>query len=288
MFNNVSKLPPCSWGKLVHQTYFSPSIQQEIGYNIYIPPLNEVNNNKVGLIIWFHGANGNENSDVGMSWHFFKKMQAKQLNPFIILFPNGFERSYWHNNYDCKTHQININAYDTLAYELLPDIYRQFPFLTQAKNKATIGFSMGAHGALQFNFLNPEFISTITIDGGIWYYGNESSEFINSCNCDATEIETYNIFSLAKQSLPQIKNKRFYMLTSEMGVEDHRLLQQFFESNHIESKLEVFPDLPHSTVDFFKLRFKEMCQFLNNPDFNAAPVEKKSTIQQFFNRLFNR
>ena len=57
---NVPKNPQPG---VVHKGYHSPSMNKEIGYNIYLPPGYEAGSKRYPVVYWLHGRNNTESSD---------------------------------------------------------------------------------------------------------------------------------------------------------------------------------------------------------------------------------
>src|SRR5438128_11412693 len=95
--------PPVRWNNpdgprapgLEHGSFRSPSMEVEVGYNVWLPPGYAEGQRRYPVIYFLHGAGGNENSDGGgFSAMIARAIEAKQMPPVLCVFPNGGMSGY--------------------------------------------------------------------------------------------------------------------------------------------------------------------------------------------------
>lgn len=262
-FNNYP-LPVCQWGSFLHQSFFSEKYQKNVGYCVYLPSQYDVNTaKKYPVIYWLHGATGNETTDVGMSWHFYDRMRKNLFPECIIVFANGFDYSYWHNDYVVKTGDT-IDVNDLLVHELIPFIDKSYRTINDKYARAIVGFSMGGYGAMRTAIENNIFSSCTAIDSGIWQDGKESEGFKQSFQFDSTAIRSANLQYIVSKNYDSLSSTFFYFITSEMGPEAHTELSNRFNDLGVKHDFEIIPRLLHSPAPFFKKRSEQIAKYIQS------------------------
>ncbi len=84
---NDSGLPP----GLLHSTFISATMQEEVGYAIYLPPqYNESPDARFPVIYYLHGGwPGNETRSVALSNFIHDAMSKDKVAPAIYVYVNG-------------------------------------------------------------------------------------------------------------------------------------------------------------------------------------------------------
>ncbi len=137
-----------------HGSFRSPSMEVEVGYNVYLPPGYAGGNTRYPVVYFLHGAGGNENSDAGAFSGLVGKLIAqKQIPPVICVFPNGGMSGYL-DRPDRK-----VMGETLIIKELLPLIDRTYRTQPEARGRRIGGFSMGGGGAIRLALKYPEFFS---------------------------------------------------------------------------------------------------------------------------------
>ena len=122
-FVNIPKETPSG---VSHKTFFSKLVNQDVGYNIYLPPCYDETGEKYPVMYWLHGRGGNESSDIWVAEH-IKNYNAGNAaaNQMIIVFVNGTESSGYRDSPDGSLPVESI-----IITELIPhidDTYRTNP-----------------------------------------------------------------------------------------------------------------------------------------------------------------
>lgn len=139
---------------ITHHVLKSPSMEREVGYNVYLPPGYESGSLRYPVIYFLHGAGGNENSDgPGFARFVVKLIQAKEISPVICVFPNGGMSSY-------RDHpETKIMVETMIIKELVPLVDATYRTRPERGSRVIAGYSMGAGGAARLALVYPELFS---------------------------------------------------------------------------------------------------------------------------------
>ena len=132
---------------LVHRTYFSSSMNIEIGYAVYLPPdysfkpaCSNYGKKDYPVIYWLHGKGGDEASGfrVNIPAMFHRAITEGEIKPAIMVFPNCGSYSMFCDSMDRK-----IMGETILIKELIPLIDSTYSTIKSYKGRGVEGFSMG-------------------------------------------------------------------------------------------------------------------------------------------------
>lgn len=156
-------------GEVRQHYYYSNITKNTRKCLVYTPPGYDKSNEKYPVLYLQHGSGESE-----LGW----TMQGKanfimdnllaegKVKPFIIVMDNGYaprpgaENQYNPNGAD------NLFA-DLVTKELIPEIDASFRTLSDSKNRAIAGLSMGGGQAMRIGFDHPELFATVaTFSGG--------------------------------------------------------------------------------------------------------------------------
>lgn len=156
-------------GEVRQHYYYSNITKNTRKCLVYTPPGYDKSNEKYPVLYLQHGSGESE-----LGW----TMQGKanfiidnllsdgKIKPFIIVMDNGYAPRPGAEN------QFNPNGADNLfadlvTKELIPEIDASFRTLTDSKNRAIAGLSMGGGQAMRIGFDHPELFATVaTFSGG--------------------------------------------------------------------------------------------------------------------------
>jgi enterochelin esterase-like enzyme len=134
-----------------HGVLHSPSMDRDVGFNVYLPPGYAEGKRKYAVVYFLHGAGGNENSDAGgFSGMVQKEMQAKHIPEVICVFPNGGMSGYA-DHLDQK-----VMGETLIIKEIIPYVDAHYRTLTTREGRAVCGFSMGGGGAIRLALKYPD------------------------------------------------------------------------------------------------------------------------------------
>jgi S-formylglutathione hydrolase FrmB len=176
---NEEKLPEMSWVNkftssipgVAHNTYFSNSMQREIGYAVYVPPVYDFRpghadtarqQKRYPVIYWLHGKGGDESMGFNIRlFNFFHQAVIEgKIQPAMVVCPNCGSFSMFCDSYD-KT----IMGESILIKELIPLIDSTYMTIADGSGRAIEGFSMGGFGAIKLAFKFPEMFSSVVTYG---------------------------------------------------------------------------------------------------------------------------
>lgn len=177
VWNNTDGAPVSG---LVHRSYQSASIGQEVGYNVWLPPGYENSRDRYPVLYFLHGAGGNENSDAGGVAALLRGLiREKKISPVICVFPNGALRSGYRDHPD---HRIMVET--MIVKELVPLIDETYRTIPTRENRAIFGFSMGGGGAVRYAVKYPDLFAAAGAWGGA-FGGRRNDSFPSEFGVDA-------------------------------------------------------------------------------------------------------
>lgn len=135
---------------------FSPALERNMPYFIYLPPGYESGTGRYPVLYMLHG-----NSGLNEEWLAYglinaaDEMIAKgEIRPMIIVLPQG-DYSYWVNLVDGPSYG------DYLAIDVVDYVKRTYRVLPGSEHRAIGGLSMGGTGALIHAFVNPSIFGVV-------------------------------------------------------------------------------------------------------------------------------
>jgi endo-1,4-beta-xylanase len=149
-------------GTILSRRFIGQVTHDTVRYNIYLPQGYATNTARYPVIYNLHGLSGSRFShNEAVAQHFETAQDAGLIGPVIIVFPDGYENSWWADSFKgdkpAETNVVRelIPAVDSL-YRTIPD--RQF--------RVIYGFSMGGFGASKFISKFPNLFKTCVIHDG--------------------------------------------------------------------------------------------------------------------------
>ncbi len=144
-----------------HAVIHSKANGVDVGYSLYLPPSYEKSKKRYPLVIFLHGAGGNELSDAnGFAGVLEGIVDAKAFPESVILFPNGRMSGYR----DHPDQKEFIETY--LLDELLPYIEKTYRAGGSRNKRIISGFSMGGAGSCRLAFTHPNLFAGAVAWGG--------------------------------------------------------------------------------------------------------------------------
>lgn len=162
-FSWVNPLPDSANKRLRHATFYSLSMEVDVGYNIYLPPgYDDVENQsrRYPVVYYLHGWRlGRESRSIYMAEYFDRWITSGDIPPRIYVFPHGGK--YSHYDYGDSLGET------AFVRELIPHIDRTYRTIAERNGRGLEGFSMGGRGTARDMFKYPElFCSAVPIGGG--------------------------------------------------------------------------------------------------------------------------
>ena len=252
-------LPEISWVNpfesdipgLKHMTFFSNSMQKEIGYTIYLPPGYIYPTSRAGafpVIYWLHGKGGDETTGFRVRFPemYHKAIIEGKAEQAIIVFPNGGNYSMF-----CDSYDDTILAETALIKELMPIIDSTFNTIKSGTARAIEGFSMGGFGAVKLSFKYPDLFSSVITYAGSFhdldtvskkrsevfermfhnnagYFQKNSPYIIARNNAELIKKQVRLMFINGSEDFTLPTNYKFFTLLDELGISyDKKILEGF-------------------------------------------------------------
>ena len=163
-------------GTIQDQRFISPILNQEVIYEIYLPPGYFSDNKRYPVLYALHGygADYHEWAGLGLLGRAEDMINTNIIDPMIIVLPYGAQ-SYWLNHSDNGPRWGDYTVYDVVNF-----IDANYHTIADAQHRAIGGLSMGGHGSLQNGFNHPEIFNIIgahsptlrTLDNSTGYFGD--------------------------------------------------------------------------------------------------------------------
>ena len=145
-------------------SFFSPTLERDLKYSIYLPPKYERDSRKYSTIYLLHGHSGNE-----VSWirkgHVDQTLDIMinlgEIPPFVVVMPDAKNSWYVDSPVGEKYETAIIN-------DLIGFIEGHYKVRKTRGDRFVAGLSMGGYGALKLAFKHPDmFLSAASLSGGI-------------------------------------------------------------------------------------------------------------------------
>jgi S-formylglutathione hydrolase FrmB len=139
-------------GTLNKQVLYSPALDAELPYFIYLPPDYDTAARRYPTLYMLHGASASY--EEWLAYGFVDAVDqmivAHEIQPLIVVLPQG-DFGYWVNQVD-----DGPRWGDYVAEDLVREINTLYRAAPRALRRGVGGLSMGGHGALQLAFHHPD------------------------------------------------------------------------------------------------------------------------------------
>ena len=243
-----------------HNTFFSKSMQREVGYGVYIPKkyrfksdsiTNSKSKEKIPVIYWLHGRGGDESTGVKLKIPimFHSAIEEGKINPAIMVFPNCGSFSMF-----CDSYDNSIMGETILIKELIPLIDSSFNIEDSNKGRAIEGFSMGGFGAVKLAFKFPELFSSVVTYAGAFHdleslkinrYDVFETMFSNNTNY----FQQNSLYVLAEKNLELIRNNvklKFLNGSQDFTLKNNYKLNNELDNLGIAYEFKLLEDFEHN------------------------------------------
>src|SRR5215467_11929853 len=129
-FNEPKNLQP----GVTHHGYHSGSMNQEVGYNIWLPPGYETSSRRYPVVYWLHGRNNTESSDQYPVHFLAAAIENGTLPPMILVFASGGSQTNYCDSYDGK-----YLGETTVIKELIPYIDQHYQTIASRDGRSIQG-----------------------------------------------------------------------------------------------------------------------------------------------------
>lgn len=188
-------------GYLFDAQMWSPTLQQEMTFRIYLPPRYfSDDERRYPTLYLLHGAGGNytEWSDSFLPEQLDDMIGLQLVQPMIVVMPDGGSRTYWANWDEGPRYS------DYVASDVVAEIDSRFRTLPYPSARGIGGLSMGGLGALQIAMRHPDVFGVVGAhspsirlepDPELWFLSTDSFAYHNpiwlAANVQGLERMTY-------------------------------------------------------------------------------------------------
>jgi len=199
--NPPQESPP----NISHKTFFSHTMNHEIGYNIYLPPDYEESGLKYPVEFYIHGWKGNESSDI---WTLAEVCRNRQAITVFINASVSVKDDYFDAVWELESIFIK---------ELIPYIDVNYKTSIIREDKMISGMSMGGMLAFYFAVKYPDLFSSVTPYAGTYHHQyhkdyngvgespEKAVELYEEMMKEERYFEENNILSLVRQNADKIR-----------------------------------------------------------------------------------
>jgi len=153
-WNNPSSSLPSG---CTHGTYHSDLMNVDVGYNVYLPPDYDNDDDRYPVIYSLHGMSGNEGSNCATFAPVLKDgITSNSFPPVIMVFVSGRGNTFYSDSKDGT-----IKGESTIIDELVPYIDKTYRTKADRTRRGVEGVSMGGFGALMLGFKHPDIFGSI-------------------------------------------------------------------------------------------------------------------------------
>ena len=213
-WNSPSGAPTCTG--CTHSSYHSNIMNQDIGFNVYLPPQYATQpTTHFPVVYFFHGSPGDENGGPPIIAPLVQnKINASTVKPMIFVFPKVGAHEM--DSIPGAPAYGSYMAESTIIYELMPYIDANYRTIANKSGRALQGFSMGGQGCERIGFKFPQIFSSLFCmapaidDTGRNIGTNEPALLMNMFNGNTTAfhaatvwgVSTSNASNIIAQALP--------------------------------------------------------------------------------------
>ncbi len=230
---------------MIHRTYYSQLLNHEIGYNIYLPPDYEENNEKYPVAYHLHGWQCDESSDIWALERVFKNRRAVTVFPNYTPVIEAYE---------------NLPVEHVLIDEFIPYIEKEYRLDTAREGRSLSGMSMGGGMAFCFAIRHPGVFSSVTAYAGTYHhYFHKGCRTVGAAPEKALELykemlreqrdrEEGNVLCLVRQNAEQIRgilDVNIHIGTADILFCDNEIMHLYLDSLQIPHKYVVFDGAAH-------------------------------------------
>ncbi len=256
-----------------HQTYFSKSMQTEVGFNIYLPDEYATSQKRYPVIYHLHGSGGNESAQVDLSEVYQRAITEHKMCPVIIVFANGGKRSYYSDGANGK-----ILAETTIMRELIPHIDETYRTIPEKACRVIHGFSMGGFGAMKLGSKFPEqFCAMLSFGGGMAAPGSLHLDFLKQIvGDDERAIAANNPADLVIKNKDALSGMSWWLFTGTRDVarEDSTWAHEHLQKLGIPHRFEVSQDVGHTLKKHYALFGDDIFKMLQTHFATSAAFSK--------------
>ncbi|MEW4453342.1 alpha/beta hydrolase-fold protein [Bremerella sp. JC817] len=244
-----------------HGVFSSPSMQQDVGYCVYLPPSYATDTDRRYPVVYYlHGGRpGNENKSVGLAKYFHRYMTSGDAPEMIYVFVNGGPVSHYN-----MAERKNAMGEDVFVQELIPFIDKTYRTIADRKGRGLEGFSQGGRGTTRIMFKHPDLFSSAAPGGSGYATEKRISEDNGRENPGLVFAAGDNTWDLARKYAETKEPPVRIMVhvgTAGFNYENNLDYMKFLESLEIPFEKIVVDGAPHSAQKIYDERGLELVRF---------------------------
>lgn len=232
---------------VTHHTFHSPSMNVDVGFNVYLPPSYAGSTQRFPVLYYLHGRGGNEGTMVAnvVSW-MKARVAAGVIRPAILVFANGAVDGCYADAADGSR-----AIHTTILDELIPHVDATFRTRACREQRGISGFSMGGNGALLFAFERPELFGSAVAYAPALVPFDELSATTSRCmfSDDANYYAEFEPRTWASRRAAQLRQNlqiRIAVGDQDALLEPDRQMDQQLTQLAIPHGFEVVPGCAHN------------------------------------------
>ncbi|NNE90623.1 MAG: hypothetical protein HKN23_03165 [Verrucomicrobiales bacterium] len=251
---------------LEHHTFESEAMGTKVGFCVVLPKAyKSESERRFPVVYWLHGGGGNESRDVWNSILWNELAEADEIEPVILVYPNG-HRSGYMDHADGK-----LNNETMIIRELIPLIDQKFRTIPKREARAAHGFSMGSSGCLRFAIKYPDlFCSAVAYGGGAVDLASSKSQFIldileRNLNSEPKRIRQFNTYQFLEANHETVRKNgiEFLMVCGEIDswMKSAETFQVALRAKNLKSELVGVPAVGHNYRKLHEMEGKRAAKF---------------------------
>jgi enterochelin esterase-like enzyme len=239
-----------------HNVLHSPSMDRDVGYNVYLPPDYAEGKRRYPVVYFLHGAGGTESSDAGgFSGLIRKEVEAKHIPSVICVFPNGGMSGYRDNP------EQKIMGETLIIKELIPLIDGKYRTIATQEGRTICGFSMGGGGSIRLALKHPDLFSA----AASWAAALGSRD------------AAVSPAALARQNVEKINGKVRLLLIvgdKDLTYSSHAPFIEALKELKLPYEYQVLPGVEHNLGVYYEQTGPKMVKFVTS-GFAGLPITDK-------------
>jgi enterochelin esterase-like enzyme len=243
--NSWTNPPRRAVAGLEHRTFRSASMKVDVGYNICLPPDYGATEERLPVIYYLHGYEGNESSypEYAKYW----RESLSRVGPSILVFVNGGESSFF-----CDTADGSV-AGETVVKELIAHIDRTYRTIAERGGRALHGYSMGGFGALKLGFKHPEMFHSVVAYGATLATAEEMKKHLGKVyrrvfGGDKARFEASNPLTLLQRNASALRAGMrvcLFIGTKDEFLPANRQLHERLQALQVPASMHVISGARH-------------------------------------------
>lgn len=237
---------------VLHATFKSPSMDEDVGYCIYLPPQYEHQpNQRYPVVYYLHGGRpGSEAKSVKLAHKIHAAISKKQVAPMIYVFVNGGPVSHYN-----MPDRAEAQGADVFIKELIPHIDTTYRTIAQREGRAIEGFSQGGRGTTRLMFRYPELFCSAAPGGA----GHATEKRISEENGRESESLVFdagdNTYDLARDFAQREERPELPILihvgTEGFNYQNNLAYMEFLTELGIPFEKLIVEGAPHSAQKIY-------------------------------------